>query len=402
MQKKVIVRSSDFGMDLYVSWNIPKEDLTLDVIWTKFEEFSKPQTNEVRAHFELLTSFRQQSRNVDEWYNAVQAQVNLAKYPLEMAKILHHDIFWFFMRDEDCVTKMINEVNVDIQKFPASKVCQLAKKMESSKATAKHIRQVAGDLLAAQVQLMQHQHTQLPAGNYPRRKQNSTSGQKPQNRKAPEVPTSQKQSDMHRPETRPDKCNRCSDTLHAKGFLCPARKFQCKICCKFGHFTAVCYQKCQGQHSSSSFQSRKPKAQQLHVGALYTLHDADGSEYESEIEDTFCLQMKIHRTCTSHPKVPKPVYLMANLAYHLQEHHQRNQYLRARLDTCADINLMPMAVYCLMFRDPELKKLTPSNMEIETYTTDVVKIIGMCYFYLVHPDSKKTNESHVLHHERKW
>ena len=123
-------------------------------------------------------------------------------------------------------------------------------------------------------------------------------------------------------------------------------------------------------------------------GALYTLHDADSSEYESEIEDTFCLQIKIHRTHISYPEVPKPVYLMANLAYRLQEHHQRNQYLQARLDTCADVNLMPMAVYCLMFRDPELKKLTPSNMEIETYTTDVVKIIGMCYFYLVHPDSK--------------
>ena len=57
--QKVIVWSSDFGMDLYVSWNISKEDLTLDAIWTKFEEFSKPQTNEVRAHFNLLTSFWQ-------------------------------------------------------------------------------------------------------------------------------------------------------------------------------------------------------------------------------------------------------------------------------------------------------------------------------------------------------
>ena len=55
--QKVIAWSGDFGMDLYVSWNIPKEDLTLDAIWTKFEEFSKPQTNEVRAHFDLLTSF---------------------------------------------------------------------------------------------------------------------------------------------------------------------------------------------------------------------------------------------------------------------------------------------------------------------------------------------------------
>ena len=165
-------------MDLYVSWNIPKEDLTLDAIWNKFEEFSKPQTNEVRAHFDLLTSFCQGSRNIDEWYNAVQAQVNLAKYPPEMAKILHRNIFWFFMEDEDFVTKTINEGNVDIQKFPASKVHQLAKKMESLKAMAKHIRQVAGDIPAAQVQLMWHQRTQLPARNYPRRKSNSTTSQK--------------------------------------------------------------------------------------------------------------------------------------------------------------------------------------------------------------------------------
>ena len=152
--QKVIVWSGDFGMDLYVSWSIPKEELTLDAIWAKFKKFSKPQTNEVRAHFDLLTSFWQGNRNVDEWYNAVQAQVNLATYPLETAKILHQDIFWFFMKDEDFVTKTINEGNVDIQKFPASKVRQLAKKMESSKANAKHIRQVAGDLLAAQIQVM--------------------------------------------------------------------------------------------------------------------------------------------------------------------------------------------------------------------------------------------------------
>ena len=58
------------------------------------------------------------------------------------------------MKDEDFVTKTINEGNVDIYKFPASKVQQLAKKMESSKATTKNIRQVAGDLPAAQIQLM--------------------------------------------------------------------------------------------------------------------------------------------------------------------------------------------------------------------------------------------------------
>ena len=55
--QKVIAWLGDFGMDLYVSWSVPKEELTLDTIWDRFEEFSKPQSNEVRACFNLLTSF---------------------------------------------------------------------------------------------------------------------------------------------------------------------------------------------------------------------------------------------------------------------------------------------------------------------------------------------------------
>ena len=60
-------------MDQYVSWSLPKEDLSLDTIWEHFEEFCKSQANEARAHFDLLTSFRQGTRSVDEWYNMVQA-----------------------------------------------------------------------------------------------------------------------------------------------------------------------------------------------------------------------------------------------------------------------------------------------------------------------------------------
>ena len=71
--KKVIAWSGDFGMDQYVSQCLPPEDLSLDVIWTKFEDFCKPQTNEVRARFDLLTSFRQGNHSVNEWYNTVQA-----------------------------------------------------------------------------------------------------------------------------------------------------------------------------------------------------------------------------------------------------------------------------------------------------------------------------------------
>ena len=93
--KKVIAWSGDFGMDQYVSWGLPTDQLTLDTIWGRFEEFCKPQSNKVCARFDLLTSFRQGSCSVEEWYNAVQAQVNLAKSPSETAKILHRDISGF-------------------------------------------------------------------------------------------------------------------------------------------------------------------------------------------------------------------------------------------------------------------------------------------------------------------
>ena len=52
---------------------------------------------------------------------------------------------------------------MDLEKFPRSKVRQLAKKMESSKVTAHHIKQVAGDRQAVQINLMRHHCTEIPS-----------------------------------------------------------------------------------------------------------------------------------------------------------------------------------------------------------------------------------------------
>ena len=43
--KKVVVWSGEFGIDQYVSWNLSTDELTLDTIWERFEEFCKPQSN---------------------------------------------------------------------------------------------------------------------------------------------------------------------------------------------------------------------------------------------------------------------------------------------------------------------------------------------------------------------
>ena len=63
-------------------------------------------------------------------------------------------------------------------------------------------------------------------------------------------------------------------------------------------------------------------------------------------------------------------------------------YLQVQLDTCADMNIMPASIYQLLFKDMEMKKIKPCKMQISTYTTNTVKIIGSCIFDVVHPDKK--------------
>ena len=164
--KKVVAWSGDFGIDQYISWDLTPEETCLETIWQKFEEFCKPQTNEIRTRFDLLTSFRQGDQSVDKWYNAVQSQINLAKYPQETARILQKDIFWFFLKDEEFVSRTINDFNIDLDKFPASKVRQLVKKLESSKSTSKCIKQVSNEPQATQVNFLRHQCTELPLNKY--------------------------------------------------------------------------------------------------------------------------------------------------------------------------------------------------------------------------------------------
>ena len=138
------------------------------------------------------------------------------------------------------------------------------------------------------------------------------------------------------------RCSKCGDTTHHDGFTCPAKKYQCKAGHKFGHFTSQCFQR--KQHSQHKV--RQPKAHQIHVNHLYD----DLESYPSDIsssEDSFCLQVRICKQHSQKQQIPKLTHLITNIAYWLKQHHTRNQYLRARIDIGAEINLMPVTVYKL-------------------------------------------------------
>ena len=158
------------------------------------------------------------------------------------------------------MSRTITEGSVDFNKFPASRVGQLAKKLESSNATVHHIKQVASDSQVTQINLLQHQTTELPTTRHnkkrrPMNKQRQAHHKTPENQVTGQVKKHYDNRSMHKSK---DRYNKCGDSTHIKGFHCPAKNYQCKVCHKYGHFSSLCYQKKNQAHHKSN--RRNPKA----------------------------------------------------------------------------------------------------------------------------------------------
>ena len=135
-----------------------------------------------------------------------------------------------------------------------------------------------------------------------------------------------------------------------RGFRCPASGYQCKNCHKFGHFSSLCYKK---NGYERSLEPRSPKAHQLKIGLVCMQDSLCGqSEDNTSSDESFCLQMQVKST-QAETKLPVPKHLITNLAYKLKP-HKKTQYLRERIDTCSDVNIMPTSVYHLLFQDYRL------------------------------------------------
>ena len=108
--------------------------------------------------------------------------------------------------------------------------------------------------------------------------------------------------------------------------------------------------------------SRNPKTYQLKIGrystenSLYKQDDID----VSESEDSSCLQMQIKK-----PQADQESYetqhLVTNLQYKVKPRGKRTKFLRARIGTCSNENVMPASIYKILYNDPDCRKLWPSN-----------------------------------------
>ena len=176
-----------------------------------------------------------------------------------------------------------------------------------------------------------------------------------------------------------------------EGFRCTPSRYQCMNCHKLGHFSSLCYKKKEFEYKR---ESRKPRAHQLMV-VIASMQDSLCSQSDASLsssDDSFCLQMQV-KCIQAETKLLAPQHLVINLAYKLKPHQKRTKYLRARIDTCAEANIIPLSMYKLILRDPDCEQLAPSTkVAIRTYTTDKIDIVGFCSLFVVHPDTSSLKQ----------
>ena len=106
--------SGDFGIKKLKSWQKEPSQLMLNFIWGEYESYCKPQSNELRARYDVLKKLTQGSLPADDWMTKLQSQLHLCNYKPEMEEVLLRDLFLFGLQDESFMSKIISEESPDV------------------------------------------------------------------------------------------------------------------------------------------------------------------------------------------------------------------------------------------------------------------------------------------------
>ena len=215
--------SGDFGIKKLKSWQKEPSQLTLDFIWDEYESYCKPQSNELRARYDILKKLTQGSLPADDWMTKLQSQLHLCNYQPEMEEVLLRDLFLFGLQDESFMSKIISEESPDVT---IAQLQNKLKRFEAGRATAKYIK--SGDTKEVHQVKKAKKHKFKP-GNKPQNTfGKNNQGQKNNNwqqshgkHKQPSsestVPPPKKPfqgHSQHAMKIDPSTCMRCGDTRH--------------------------------------------------------------------------------------------------------------------------------------------------------------------------------------------
>ena len=295
----------------------------------------------MRARFDLMKMQQRKDEPVDVWYQRVQAQLTPCNYSANMEAIQLRDNFVLKLANQEMVGKINSKAKKQGDAYTAEKALEKACEIQQYKATNIFLQNaVKCEPIESQVLAMRSQRTEMAT---------IKSNKWRNNRR--QLPPKSKQSNNKQEW----KCKRCGGQ-HQKPCECPAMNKNCHKCGKNGHFARACLAK-NSKHRVQSIQAD----QEMERYETLKYEDSPATRYQAS-QIKVCA--KVNQVKEPHePPVDKKI-VMVTIPYTRNHSNEFKDCIRMRVDTCADINIMPLSVYQTIFNDPKKEKLMPTSIQV--------------------------------------
>ena len=235
--KLLLLWIGDKGLEIYnaASWDNAAHKDQLKPVFTKLEEYTKPQSNQILARFQLR-SLKQGNMTLEEFVTKARLLIDDGGYAEATKDETLRDTLVFGLAS-DKVRKDAIALGNDLT---LKQVYDLAKVEESTRTQMDIIsptgREDNSSIHAVRSKKSSHTKT------FPAQNQQTRQKQRPI-----------QYSSANHQQTQQSKfrgCMRCGGK-HAKTDACPAKNAQCNFCRKIGHFMKVCLKRNSKVHEMS-------------------------------------------------------------------------------------------------------------------------------------------------------
>jgi len=342
------------GRDIYNTWSDIADDEKgkLQTYYNRFEQYVNPRSNPVFARYKFHNRVQSEGEPIDQFITAIQTLSKDCEFKEEAEMIRDRIIIG------TCIEKIREKLLDEGSTLTLEKAVSIARSYEASQ---KELKAMSSDITEENL----HVFTRNPPHykrnkqrNQQHRAQNSNQTSRPQESQRQQ--TSTQESRRFQQQGNPSPCGNCG-RFHNKD-ACPAKGKTCNYCKKIGHFSQVC-------------RSRLKAKQHIH-------DIQDSTEVNDPVYDSIRFEsIHVESLSQGHTTVnKKEVYATVNIDIPLST----KATLKAKIDTGAQGNVLPLRLYRQMFPKniaqsgyPKPGSLKPSSTVLVAYGGSQIKHQGI-------------------------